>query len=67
MEVVKALEATGWNMSISMMFGKSPKFDIKCGKCVRWFSKRFDLDDLPNPIAKCPYCRQYNEVPLKHQ
>lgn len=66
MNIVKAKDVEGWNMSISMLFGTSPKFHIQCGKCLRWFSRRFDMDDFPHPITKCPYCRTANEVPLKY-
>lgn len=66
MKVVRARGVEGWNMSVSMLFGKSPKLDIKCGKCGGWFSRRFDLDDLPNPITRCPRCKTHNEIPIKY-
>lgn len=53
-------------MSISMLIGKSPKIHIKCGKCSYWFSRRFDLSEFPNPIAKCNHCGTINETSLRY-
>lgn len=67
MKIVKASGLDGWNMSVSMLFGRSPKFDIRCGNCKRWFSRRFNLDDFPDPVAKCPQCKAMNVVPIKYE
>lgn len=66
MNIVRARDFNGWNMSVSMIFGKSPKLDIQCGKCGKWFSRRFDLEEFPDPVTKCDYCRTVNMIPIKY-
>jgi hypothetical protein len=61
---VKYFEA--WNTSISMLFSKTPKIHMICGKCDYPFSKRFDFKDFRNgyPRVMCPNCYTVNYVPI---
>lgn len=62
---VKALEM--WNMSISMLAGKSPKIRYKCGKCRRYNSTRISLQAVKagNPYVVCAHCGTVNNTKLK--
>jgi hypothetical protein len=55
-----------WNMSISMLWGKTPKVSMLCGKCYYSFSRRFEPIDFRNgyPKALCPSCSAVNYVPI---
>jgi hypothetical protein len=56
-----------WNMSFSVLFGKSPKVKMICGKCDNFFSKRFTSIEFTYngmPVTRCPECRTKNYVPL---
>ena len=61
---VKGLEI--WNTSISMLWGKSPKAKMFCGKCSYYFKKRFDMVEIRkrNPKVICPACQTVNVVPI---
>ena len=66
MKVVKCKDAELFNMSVSMLFGKSPKCNIQCGNCEYWFSKRFDIiNGKLEAIGMCPYCDAINTVPIE--
>jgi hypothetical protein len=58
-----------WNMSLSMLFGKTPKVTMSCGKCRHIWSKRFTGMDFRNgyknrPVSICPRCNTSNYVPM---
>jgi len=57
-----------WNMSPSMLFGKSPKAKIICGYCRNYFEKRFDLYEIEfkNPKAVCIHCGTVNKIPIQY-
>lgn len=61
---VKSFEM--WNMSIAMMWGKTPKVNMVCGDCSYHFSRRFGVEDFLNEYPKtlCPYCETVNYVPI---
>lgn len=58
-----------WNMSISTLWGKSPKVKMVCGKCSCSFSRRFKPIDFQNgfPNTLCPCCNTLNSVPITIQ
>lgn len=62
---VKAFES--WNMSLSTLFGKTPKIKMLCGNCTGYFSRRFDVYEVNRrfPRAVCPHCGVVNKVPMK--
>jgi hypothetical protein len=66
MKPIKVKYFEMWNMSISMLFGKTPKVHMVCGKCSHYFSKRFNFSDFRdgNPKTLCPNCYTVNYVPI---
>lgn len=58
-----------WNTSITMLWGKSPKVNMVCGKCHFHFSKRFEPFDFRSgyPKVMCPSCHTVNYVPIQIQ
>ena len=66
MKEIKCKDFQMLNMSLSVLFGKSPKCSIRCGSCGRWFSKRFDIiNGRVESIGLCPYCNTINKVPVE--
>lgn len=68
MKEVKAKSYNGWNTSISMLFGKSPKINILCGECFSYFSVRFTPSDFScgSPRAFCTNCGTRNIVSITY-
>lgn len=60
--VVDAKDWSGFNMSLSQLFGKGPKFTIRCGNCDVDFDKRIPMTDYPR--VSCPNCGTVNRLPL---
>lgn len=52
----------GWNWSITMYFGVSPKLTLECGNCEFTWQTRPPLIDYPKVI--CPACNKVNKVPI---
>lgn len=54
------------NMSISMLWGQSPKITYQCGCCGCVDTTRIPLDaiELGAPYIKCPYCGTINDTGL---
>lgn len=69
MKEVRVKHFEMWNMSASMIFGKSPKCTMMCGSCSIIFKKRFSPMDFKNkyPKALCPSCNTVNEIPITIQ
>lgn len=69
MDAVRVKNFECWNMSISTLFGKSPKVNMLCGKCLYHFSRRFEPMDFRNghPKAVCPNCSTLNYVPITYK
>lgn len=67
MKEVTCKDLSCWNMSISMLFGKTPKVGILCGNCGKYFSHRFDTNECirKTPRVFCPYCDTINKIPIK--
>lgn len=51
---------SGYNMSISMLFGKSPLLTVVCGKCEYTFDCRTPLMNYPTTV--CPNCGTVNKL-----
>jgi hypothetical protein len=66
MKTIRVKDFEMWNMSISLLWGKSPKVSLICGKCSYTFSKRFELIALKhrNPKVLCPCCNTRNYIPI---
>jgi hypothetical protein len=50
--VVWARSFSGWNFSVTMLFGVGPKFDVICGRCDGGFSRRIPV--VSYPVVRCP-------------
>jgi hypothetical protein len=55
-----------WNMSVSMLWGRTPKVEMICGYCNHYFTKRFSFYEMRhgNPKVMCPHCYTVNYVPI---
>lgn len=55
-----------WNISVSMLFGKSPKIEYICGKCGGYNKDRISMKSvrLGRPYVVCKYCREINNTGL---
>lgn len=55
-----------WNMSISMLYGKSPKIKYICGECGAYNETRMSLNavKIGKPYAVCAYCGEINNTGL---
>lgn len=62
---VKNFECYSW--SPSMVFGKTPKVTMWCGKCGNQWAERFSPRHFQNgfPKSMCTKCDTVNYVPLK--
>lgn len=54
---------SGWNWTISQMFGMGPKLTITCGECSLSFTKRITM--ITNPGVECQYCGTTNIIPIE--
>lgn len=54
------------NMSLSMLFNKSPKIKYVCGKCDSYNETRISLNAvrLGRPYVTCEYCNEINDTML---
>ena len=61
---VKRLEM--WNMSVAMIFGKSPKIKYICGKCNCYNEARIPVDavKMGRPYVICNHCGEVNDTCL---
>lgn len=53
---------SGWNWSLTQIFGVGPKLTVNCGECNLTFSKRIQL--ISNPGVQCKYCGAINIIPI---
>ena len=66
--MVKAKQYELWNMSVSMLFGVSPKITFKCGTCSHWSSGRASMANINRNnglLIACPYCGETNKIPCR--
>ncbi len=66
MKEIMCYDMEVWSMSLSMLFGKSPKVKIICGNCKSYFSRKFDLHEMTGSAVRttCPSCRVINKIPI---
>jgi RNase P subunit RPR2 len=62
MKLVEPLGMSGLNVSLTCLWGRSPKFTVTCGSCASSWRTRVAMHD--HPIAKCPDCGAANRLPL---
>lgn len=62
---VKKLEM--WNMSLSMLVGKSPKIKYVCGKCGFYNETRIPVVAIKmrKPYVVCSHCGEINNTGLR--
>ncbi len=61
-------EAEMFCTSISMLFGKSPKVDFKCGSCGCWSSGRGNISNVNRNgglLIECENCGEINKIPCE--
>lgn len=63
MKTVTPSEASGFNMSLTQLWGSGPNWTITCGKCSMTFKERIPMVD--NPGIRCPGCGAINVLPVK--
>jgi DNA-directed RNA polymerase subunit RPC12/RpoP len=56
-----------WNMSVSMLIGKSPKISYVCGKCGMYNKARISTNAIKmgSPYVVCEHCGEVNNTMLK--
>lgn len=61
---VKRLEM--WNLSVSMMIGKSPQIKYKCGRCGSYNKTRISMEAIKRrkSYVVCSYCGEINDTGL---
>ena len=54
-----------WNVSVSMLFGASPKVKWICGECGGYNESRFCTSyHRENPKVGCMHCGRVNYIPV---
>jgi predicted SprT family Zn-dependent metalloprotease len=55
-----------WNMSLSMLIGKSPKINYICGKCDSYNETRISMNAvrMGRPYVICSYCGEVNDTKI---
>jgi len=56
-----------WNMSLSMLFGKSPKINYICGKCDSYNETRISMNAvrMGKPYVVCSHCGEINNTKIE--
>lgn len=56
-----------YSMSLSSLFGISPKISYICGKCNGYNETRIPLEavELGRPYSKCEICGAINKIPIR--
>jgi uncharacterized Zn finger protein len=65
--MVRARNISGFSVSLSMIFGQSPKITYNCGACGHTNSARMSLEALQRgkPYVVCAKCGEVNDTNLK--
>ena len=65
--MVKCKNFSMWSMSLSQLFGYSPKINFICGKCDSYNEERIPMQAiiLERPYVKCKNCNEINYIPIK--
>jgi uncharacterized Zn finger protein len=61
MVTVKSLQML--NLSLTMLFGKSPKIHYICGKCDSYNEARISVK-MGRPYVTCSHCGEVNDTKL---
>jgi hypothetical protein len=64
--MVKVKNLQMFNLSLSMLFGKSPKIHYICGKCNSYNETRISVCavELGRPYVTCSHCGEINDTGL---
>lgn len=56
-----------WSMSLSQLFGYSPKINFICGNCDSYNEARIPIAaiKLDKPYVKCKNCEEINYIPIE--
>ena len=65
--MVKCKSFSMWSMSLSQLFGYSPKINFICGKCDSYNEERISMQAiiLKRPYVKCKNCNEINYIPIE--
>lgn len=57
-----------WSMSLSQLFGKTPKVTYRCGKCLHYNEGRMSVHQVEagDPYLICQCCGEVNYIPIKY-
>lgn len=55
------------NMSLSTLFGKTPKIEYTCGSCGAYNTTRLPMESvrLGRPYTICRFCGTTNNIPIR--
>jgi hypothetical protein len=66
--MVNCKQAEMFNMSVSMLFGMSPKVNFQCGSCGHWSTGRGNIQYVNRNgglYLPCQCCGETNKIPCK--
>lgn len=65
-EIVTCKSYRMLNMSLSTLFGKTPKIDYTCGCCGGFNSTRLSVQSvrIGRPYTQCKLCGTINKIPI---
>lgn len=65
--MVECRDFNMWNMSLSMLIGKSPKVSFLCGKCDGFNEGRIPMGAVRcgRPWLTCMHCGETNYIPVQ--
>ena len=66
--MVRCKQAEMFNMSVSMLFGMSPKVHFQCGNCGRWSVGRGNIQYVNRNgglYIPCQCCGETNKIPCQ--
>ena len=66
MKIVNCLEFQMYSMSISQLFGRSPKISYICGYCRNYQEGRISMKAIEwdSPYIECKNCFTLNKIPI---
>jgi len=66
--MVRCKQAEMYTMSVSMLFGMSPKVHFQCGSCGRWSIGRGNMQYINRNgglYIPCQCCGETNKIPCR--
>jgi hypothetical protein len=66
--MVRCKQAEMYTMSVSMLFGMSPKVRFQCGSCGRWSIGRGNIQYINRNgglYIPCQCCGETNKIPCR--